>query len=151
MRAMQYAVVGLIVLVSLGLIFTVMQWKLPPIIPNPNPDPNQKEWVNFQPKTCQEIPWRKAWSEANEKPYEDFPLEDELAILKQYYTSKNVTISEAKILYTSSASNPNACTGCGCEEPFSFEVYVSQSDAALLAISGFTLSKQGIVNDVLGS
>ena len=150
MRAVQYVALGLIVVVSLGLIFAVTQWKLPPIIAPPGNNSNEKEWVNFQPKTCSEIPWRKAWSDAHEKPYADFPLEDELTILKDYYAGKNVTIFEAKILYASSTYNPNACTGCGCEEPFSFEVYVSQADAALLAISGFTVSKQGLVNEVFG-
>lgn len=150
MKEIQWIGLGLIIVVSIGLIFVVMQQSLPFILPNNTPNMNQKEWANFQPKTCNEIPWRKAWSLEMNKPYEDFPLENELEWIKTYYGKKGITILEAKILYDSQTLMPSTCEGCGCNEPFSFEVFVSREDAAVLAVSGFTVSKQGLVNEVFG-
>lgn len=150
MREVQWIGLGLIILVSIGLIFIVTQQSLPFILPGTNPGTNEKEWANYQPKTCVEIPWRKAWSLEKNRPYEDFPLETEREWIKSYYASKGIAILEAKILYDSSTLMPSTCEGCGCDEPFSFEVFVSRADAAVLAISGFTVSKQGLVNQVFG-
>ncbi|QQR93131.1 MAG: hypothetical protein IPJ89_02740 [Candidatus Iainarchaeum archaeon] len=150
MREVQWIGLGVIILVSIGLIFLVTQQSLPFILPGTNTGTNEKEWTNFQPKTCQEIPWRKAWSLEKNQPYDDFPLEDELEWIKTYYGEKGITILEAQILYNSTTIMPSSCNGCGCAEPFSFEVFVSREDAAVLAISGFTYSKQGLVNEVFG-
>lgn len=123
---------GIIVL-SLGTIYWISQWELPLVQQTLNGSP---EWVLMQPQKCAEIPWRKDWSLKNGKPYDEFPLTSEISLLKAYYSAKGITILDATFTYQ---STNDACHSCGCPEPFVFALYVNQTDAARLSISGFTI------------
>jgi hypothetical protein len=123
-----------IILFSLGLIFWVSSWEIPR--ENNPTDSGQPEWVLLQPQKCWEIPWRKEWSIENQQPYSSFPVQDEVNYLQKYYTERGITILEAQFTYQPIS---DTCTGCGCPEPFVFALYVNQTDAARLSISGFTI------------
>ncbi len=124
----------LLIFVSLGTIYWISSWEIP--LQNGNSNTGEPEWVLMQPQTCSEIPWRKEWSLANQKNYSDFPIQDELTHLTTYYTARGITVLDASFTYQ---PNTTTCTGCGCPEPFVFALYVSQTDAARLSFSGFTI------------
>ncbi|MEK6902734.1 MAG: hypothetical protein AABX02_04070 [archaeon] len=124
----------LIIVVSLGIIYAVSQWELPK--PITSPTSNEPTWVLLQPQKCTEIPWRKAWAEQNGKPYTEFPVASELTIMKSYYQQKGITIFDIDLTYQGGNAT---CLSCGCPEPFVFAVQTTQSDAARLAVSGFTI------------
>ena len=124
----------LIIVLSLGVIYAVSQWELP--TPIKTPTSNEPTWVLLQPTKCTEIPWRKAWADENQKPYSEFPAASELSIMKQYYLQKDIQVFDIELTYQGSSA---ACLACGCPEPFVFAVQTTQSDAARLAVSGFTI------------
>lgn len=112
-------------------------------IPQTEDKTGVQEWVILQPTKCNKIPWRNAWAEENNQPYESFPLENELDYLKEYYSQKGVIILDATLTYS---IQEKACNGCGCPEPFVFAVFVYQKDAAKLAVSGFEILDKGDPN-----
>ena len=132
MNTGQALAVVVIVVLSLALINQVLDLNLPILTPPINSGAD--EWVVFQPKQCQEIPWRKIWAEENSKLYGAFPLENELGYIKDYYARRKITILESRLVYQ---TQPVACNECGCPEEFSFVLNVSQEDAAVLLASGF--------------
>ena len=122
-----------IILFSLLIIYWISSWDIPVQTP---PNATTPAWVLLQPQKCSEIPWRKDWALQNQKTYDEFPVQNEITYLKKYYTDKGITILEAKFTYQ---STNETCTGCGCPEPFVFALLVSETDAARLSISGFTI------------
>ncbi len=123
-----------IILVSLLIIYWVSSWEIPvQITPGSEGEP---EWVLMQPQKCSEIPWRKDWALQNKMDYSQFPVKDEVAYLKSYYTARGITILDATFTYQ---PTNDTCTGCGCPEPFVFALLTSPTDAARLSVSGFTI------------
>lgn len=123
-----------IILLSVATIYTVSQWDLPKV---ENPlNSNQPTWVLLQPNKCADIPWRREWSNTTGKSYSEFPVKDELTILETYYEGKGIPITDVTISYQ--ATDP-LCTQCGCPESFIYALLVNPSDAARLAVSGFTI------------
>lgn len=122
-----------IIVFSLAIIFWVSQWEIPV---QPTPNEGQPEWVLMQPQKCWEIPWRKDWTLQHGKTYDEFPVKDELSVLKKYYADKGIVILAATFTYQ---STNDTCNTCGCPEPFVFALLASQTDAARLSISGFKI------------
>ncbi|MEK6970121.1 MAG: hypothetical protein AABW68_00300 [archaeon] len=123
-----------IILASIGVIFTVTQWELP--LSNGTIVSGTPEWVLLQPQKCAEIPWRKEWSIESGKSYAEFPVGEELSILGDYYSGKGIPILDVTLTYQSTDAT---CTQCGCPESFVYALLVHPSDAARLAVSGFTI------------
>lgn len=136
-----------IVVISLLLIGTVLKWNIS--IPIPGNGSNEEEWAVFQPLQCQEIPWRKAWAQENNKNYGEFPLESELEYIKTYYAQRLIRVKEVRILYD---EGKITCDACGCEETFSFALRLSRDDAAVLLASGFTLVRDNptLIQQIFG-
>ncbi len=122
-----------IILVSLLIIFWISSWDIPV---QTTPDDSAPTWVLLQPQKCSEIPWRKDWALQNKQSYSAFPIADEVTYLKKYYLNKGIAILDTKFTYQ---STNETCTGCGCPEPFVFALFVNETDAARLSISGFTI------------
>ncbi len=136
-RAAVILTVG-IILVSLTIIYWVSQWEIP--VEETSFFPDTPEWVLLQPQKCHEIPWRKEWSIQNQKPYGEFPLEEEVEIMTLYYSEKGIIIIDASFTYQPPSE---VCHACGCPEPFVFALLVNPNDAARLAVSGFTILDTG--------
>jgi hypothetical protein len=133
-------IVGIII-VSLGVIYWVSQLEISP--PEIRDENGVQEWVLLQPTKCAKIPWRAGWAKEKDKPYEEFPLTDELEYLQDYYADRGVTILDSTLTYS---TQDIVCEGCGCPESFVFAVLVYQGDAAKLAVSGFEILDQGDPN-----
>ncbi len=134
MNNLAVGITFIIILVSVGVIYTVTQWDLP--IQNTSVQSGQPTWVLLQPQKCAEIPWRKEWTLQTGKTYAEFPVKDELSILKNYYQGKGIQLLDVTLTYQATDST---CTQCGCPESFVYAIYTQPEDAAKLSVSGFTI------------
>ncbi|MDP2666560.1 MAG: hypothetical protein Q8P05_03610 [Candidatus Diapherotrites archaeon] len=129
-------VVGLI-LISLGILFWVTQWELP-IAPDASMD--APEWVLLQPGKCTVLPWREQWGIENNRPYAQFPVEEELSYVRAFYEERDIRVLDIQLAYQ---NVDVTCTVCGCPEPFVFGLFTYPPDAARLALSGFRVLDPG--------
>jgi hypothetical protein len=135
MNPWEVGITVLIILGSVGVIYSVSQWELP-MAENSSSRHLLPEWVLLQPQKCAEIPWRKEWVQQNQSDYASFPVNEELPIIQTYYRSRGLTLLDVKLTYQATDSQ---CTSCGCPESFVYALYVNPEDAARLAASGFTI------------